>query len=288
MRESVDGSSSTTRAVYLNAPVGGACVNSGRGDGGVRGSWRGGVARSLQTRLHGAPGEGYCTFNGLALAARAAVGAGAERVLILDFDAHGGGGTWSLLSGDRSFVSVDVSTYDFDRPKSSKQWKSVLVTNAASCCEVIERELSALEGQFDLCLYNAGMDPCELSDQGMPGLKQSMLARRERMVFDWCASRAVPVAFVLAGGYLSPRLDRGAWCRCIARPSRRRLFMDCPRRAMRPEPPEGSGEEMAEKQFLDWWNVVRSWRSGVDHSDEAPGGAVLREGFRLGWPDIRH
>jgi acetoin utilization deacetylase AcuC-like enzyme len=69
--------------------------------------------------------------------------------------------------------------------------------------------LSALEGQFDLCLYNAGMDPCELSDQGMPGLKQSMLARRERMVFDWCASRAVPVAFVLAGGYLSPRLDRG-------------------------------------------------------------------------------
>ncbi len=174
----------------------------------------GGVAGSLSSGLHHAradAGEGCCTFNGLALAGRAAVAAGAKRVLILDFDAHGGGGTWSLLSGDPAFVSVDVCTYDFDRVPASRQWKSVLVTRPELYCATIERELEHLEdaGAFDLCLYNAGMDPCELSDQGLAGIKQSALAKREQMVFEWCRSNGVPVAFVLAGGYLSPKLDRG-------------------------------------------------------------------------------
>lgn len=171
----------------------------------------GGVAGSLSSGLHHARadvGEGCCTFNGLALAGRAALRAGAERVLILDLDAHGGGGTWSLLSGDPSFVSLDVCTYDFDRAH-SRGWRNVLVTRPESYCATIEQELARLDGAFDLCLYNAGMDPCELSDQGLPGLKQSALARREQLVFQWCRARALPVAFVLAGGYLSRRLDRG-------------------------------------------------------------------------------
>jgi acetoin utilization deacetylase AcuC-like enzyme len=173
-----------------------------------------GVAGSLSSGLHHAradAGEGCCTFNGLALAARAAVTAGARRVLILDLDAHGGGGTWSLLSGDRAFRSLDVCTYDFDRMPSSKQWKNVLVTKPELYCETIERELAGIDevGEFDLCLYNAGVDPCELSDQGMRGIKPSMLARRERLVFAWCRANSLPVAFVLAGGYLSPKLDRG-------------------------------------------------------------------------------
>lgn len=169
------------------------------------------VSGSLSSGLHHArfdTGAGCCTFNGLALAARAAVAAGAERVLLLDLDAHGGGGTWSLLSSDPAFTSLDICTFDYDR-FSSRRWKNVLVTNPQAYVATIERELCSLEGSFDLCLYNAGMDPCELSDQGMPGVKTSALAARERLVFDWCRARALPVAFVLAGGYLSQRLDRG-------------------------------------------------------------------------------
>jgi acetoin utilization deacetylase AcuC-like enzyme len=174
----------------------------------------GGAAGSLSSGLHHARadvGEGCCTFNGLALAGRAAVAAGARRVLILDFDAHGGGGTWSLLSGDPAFVSLDVCTYDFDRVPTSRRWRNVLVTRPELYLPTIERELAQIEdvSSFDLCLYNAGMDPCELSDQGLPGIKQSALAKREQMVFEWCRANGLPVAFVLAGGYLSPKLDRG-------------------------------------------------------------------------------
>lgn len=55
-----------------------------------------GTAGSLSSGLHHArreTGEGFCTFNGLAIAAREALSAGARSVLILDLDAHFGGGT---------------------------------------------------------------------------------------------------------------------------------------------------------------------------------------------------
>ena len=35
-----------------------------------------------------------------------------------------------------------------------------------------------------------------------------MLAERERMVYTWARERGAPVAFVLAGGYVSARLTR--------------------------------------------------------------------------------
>jgi hypothetical protein len=34
-----------------------------------------------------------------------------------------------------------------------------------------------------------------------------VLAARERLVFAWCRERRLPVAFVLAGGYIGPGLS---------------------------------------------------------------------------------
>lgn len=61
---------------------------------------------------------------------------------------------------------------------------------------------------FDLCLYNAGMDPYEgCPDGGLAGITEAVLAARERMVFDWCQAQNLPVAFSLAGGYIGEKLD---------------------------------------------------------------------------------
>jgi hypothetical protein len=61
---------------------------------------------------------------------------------------------------------------------------------------------------FDLCLYNAGMDPCEdCATGGQSGVTQEVLAERERLVFEWSRARRLPIAFALAGGYLGHRLD---------------------------------------------------------------------------------
>lgn len=172
---------------------------------------------SLSSGLHHAAagqGRGFCTFNGLALAARATVEAGAGRVLILDLDAHCGGGTHGLVGEMAAVWHADVSVNGFDAYAPGFRQSLDMVTRAADYLPTVERRLAAIERSwpsFDLCLYNAGMDPhqnCPVG--GLAGINAAMLAERERMVFDWCRRRGTAVAFVLAGGYTGPRLDESA------------------------------------------------------------------------------
>ncbi|MFO0897894.1 MAG: hypothetical protein U0836_10770 [Pirellulales bacterium] len=174
-----------------------------------------GVAGSLSSGLHHAKrssGDGFCTFNGLVLAARAALAAGAGSVLILDLDAHCGGGTASLIGDEPRITQFDVSTSHFDQYRDTAQARLAMVDSAAQYMDCVRRALddaNALGVAYDLCLYNAGMDPYEgCPVGGLPRIDREMLAERERRVFAWCAERRLPVAFVLAGGYLGPRLDR--------------------------------------------------------------------------------
>jgi acetoin utilization deacetylase AcuC-like enzyme len=173
-----------------------------------------GVAGSLSSGLHHARrdrGAGFCTFNGLVLAARAALAAGAGAVLILDLDAHCGGGTASLLEAEPRVWHIDVSVNPYDDYAGSDRLWLEIVREATAYLPAVRRGLDAAERQgprFDLCLYNAGMDPHEgCPEGGMAGITRDVLAAREEIAFDWCRSRRVPIAFVLAGGYVGPRLD---------------------------------------------------------------------------------
>ena len=173
-----------------------------------------GVAGSLSSGLHHARrdrGAGFCTFNGLVLAARAALAGGAGAVLILDLDAHCGGGTHSLIANNPRIWQLDVAVSDFDVYAPSARTTLDLVQSASEYLPTIVRGLRDLERRaprFDLCLYNAGMDPYEHCPiGGLPGITRVILADRERIVFEWGKARGIPVAFVLAGGYIGRRLD---------------------------------------------------------------------------------
>ena len=162
------------------------------------------IAGSLSSGLHHAyagNGRGYCTFNGLVIAARAAIAAGAERILILDLDAHCGGGTASLIRDIPELEQIDVSVDVFDMYE-SRSLARLTMCSGRDYLSVVERELARIETPeaVDLVLYNAGMDPHEHAG-GCPGITTAMLARREAMVFEWAAQRATPLAWVLAGGY---------------------------------------------------------------------------------------
>jgi acetoin utilization deacetylase AcuC-like enzyme len=123
------------------------------------------VSGSLSSGLHHARrarGAGYCTFNGLVLAARAALDAGARTVLILDLDAHCGGGTHDLTHADERTWQMDVSVNLFDQYEPLGNNQLEIVSNASGYLPTIERKLTCLEhegSRFDICLYNAGMDP---------------------------------------------------------------------------------------------------------------------------------
>ncbi len=173
-----------------------------------------GVAGSLSSGLHHAgysSGAGFCTFNGLVIAAKSALAAGAKSVLILDLDAHCGGGTASLIGDDPRIRHLDVSVSGYNSYEETAQSRLVIVRTSSEYLPAIRAMLDESDRRgdaFDLCLYNAGMDPNEdCSTGGLRGITREMLAERERLVFEWCGVRRLPVAFVLAGGYLCRRLD---------------------------------------------------------------------------------
>jgi acetoin utilization deacetylase AcuC-like enzyme len=159
---------------------------------------------ALSSGLHHArraSGSGYCTINGLVVAAGAALSAGAQRVLILDLDAHCGGGTALSLGELPGCEQLDVSVSSFDMYRDIAHAQLVL-TDAREYLAVIERELTLLQNpeSFDLVLYNAGMDPHEGAG-GLNGITTETLRQREELVFAWAEAHSTPVAWTLAGGY---------------------------------------------------------------------------------------
>ena len=164
-----------------------------------------GISGSLSSGLHHARrgrGSGHCTFNGLALAAKDAIRRGVPSVLILDFDAHCGGGTASLIADEPRITQLDISTNDFDGYRDTNNARLV-IADRHNYLQSIERELDRLgHAGYGLVLYNSGVDPAG------DGVSQHDLVTREEIVFEWLDSQDSPAAFVLAGGYVGDGLTR--------------------------------------------------------------------------------
>lgn len=170
-----------------------------------------GVMGSLSSGLHHARrgrGAGFCTFNGLALGAKRALDLGARKVLILDLDAHCGGGTADICADDPRIASIDIAVDPFDRYVARGNFTLDEIDAAEDYLPTLRRRLDAFDvSSVDLVLYNAGMDPSEGSAVGgLRGMTKELLAEREETVFAWCEANRKGVAFVLAGGYTSASL----------------------------------------------------------------------------------
>lgn len=156
---------------------------------------------SLSSGLHHAHiehGAGFCTFNGLAAAADFAIrGWNLDRILVIDFDAHSGGGTWEIIDekmSDNVFqIDVTCSAYDTFRPTGES---SIWYTGHQDYRETIDKALtyaSKKMDDFDFIIYNAGMDPLNA------GVSLSDIHYRENAVRDFIGD--TPAIFALAGGY---------------------------------------------------------------------------------------
>ncbi len=162
----------------------------------------GGLAGSLSSGLHHAStnhGSGFCTFNGLVVGSLEAVANG-RRALVVDFDAHGGGGTNEMLTAldlHRGVTHVDVTVSPFDvwEPAGMDMFTK---TTPKTYLDDIERTLDYATGinhLYDLVIYNAGMDPLN------SGVSEEQIITREKMVRSFIDSSAKSAVFALAGGY---------------------------------------------------------------------------------------
>lgn len=165
----------------------------------VQSALNGRNAGTLSSGLHHASasgGYGFCTFNGLAVGVNAAKKRGANNILILDFDAHFGGGTYSMVGETVTHVDVSVEFFDYYEIDETSDMSFRVEASPSNYVDTIADALRFADRKtYDLVIYNAGMDPIN-SD-----VQCSDLAEREEMVASWIARNNYPSVFTLAGGY---------------------------------------------------------------------------------------
>jgi acetoin utilization deacetylase AcuC-like enzyme len=180
-----------------------------------------GVAAALASGFHHSHadhGEGFCTFNGLVVAAEALRSRGRlRRVAVLDLDLHYGNGTASLCGARPWLFNCSIYGNDYWRNTPYRDVENVRHEDGpnhvsfalpngsgrAALLAALEQGSKAILafGRPDLVLYQAGADPYREDPYSPLELDQADLRERDRWVFDWAKRERLPLAWVLAGGY---------------------------------------------------------------------------------------
>lgn len=162
---------------------------------------------------YSSPG-GFCTFNGLMIAALALLDSGeAKRVGILDLDQHYGDGTDDILAAVGPVEVVHTSAGA--RRRTAKDAEAFL-TRLPETIETFS--------ECSILIYQAGADP-HIKDPLGGWMTTDQLARRDKIVFEQAKRMGLPVAWDLAGGYqrdssggIAPVLEihRNTMMACVA------------------------------------------------------------------------
>jgi acetoin utilization deacetylase AcuC-like enzyme len=152
-------------------------------------------------------GEGFCVFNDAAVAILAARRDGLlGRAAIVDLDVHQGNGTASIFAGDESVFTFSMhgeKNYPLRRERSDLDVELPDGTGDEAYLERLAGSLDMVldRSRPDLVAYLAGADPFAGDRFGRLGLTFEGLRLRDRMVFEACRRRGLPVVVTLAGGY---------------------------------------------------------------------------------------
>lgn len=170
---------------------------------------RHGRAYALSAGFHharSASGAGFCTLNGLAIATGEILAHYPDRtVIILDADAHCGGGTMNICADWDRLIHLDIHTSGYDAYAPQAPHRRQSVETAEKYLPTLRALLASVEARIkpgDLLVYNAGMDiheDCRIG--GREGITTDIIRQREHYVSEWALAHSLSVAACLAGGY---------------------------------------------------------------------------------------
>ena len=196
------------------------CLTNGGCLAAARQALTDGVSAALVSGFHHAcadHGEGFCTFNGLVVTADTLLAEGAaRRIAVLDMDLHYGNGTAQLAAerphmfqvsiyGNDYWANVpyrDVSTLHHVDGANHHSFALPAGCDRGTMLATMERGLPLLAAwKPDVLLYQAGADPYFEDPYSPLALGHEDLQARDEAVFRFAKENAIPVAWVLAGGY---------------------------------------------------------------------------------------
>lgn len=167
-------------------------------------------------------GMGFCIFNNVVIGVRRAQTLGSRRTLVIDWDAHHGNGTQSLLERDEASFLIDVHQEDCFPPGSGRADERGVGVGRGHVVNVpVPAESS--NGEFlhvfdrivlpamrvirpDFVVVSAGFDGHRSDSEACLALDADGFAAMTARVADECAPIQAPLLFVLEGGYDSSHL----------------------------------------------------------------------------------
>ncbi|MCZ8203187.1 histone deacetylase [Gemmatimonas sp.] len=171
---------------------------------------RHGVAMNLAGGTHHAfpdRGEGFCTFNDVAVAVRRLQAMGmVRRVAIVDLDVHQGNGTHGCFAGDSdvyTFSMHGAKNFPFHKVPGTRDVELADGTGDDEYLDLLQRHLPEVlrAARPDLVVYLSGADPHEGDRLGRLRLTFDGLMSRDRYVIGSCREVGIPVCTTMSGGY---------------------------------------------------------------------------------------
>ena len=135
----------------------------------------------------------------------------AQRVLIIDLDVHQGNGTAEIFAQRPEVFTFSMhaqGNYPFVKEQSDKDIALPDGTDDAAYIAQLREVLPYLfeTHRPDFVFYQSGVDVLGSDKFGKLQLSLEGCAERDRLVFETCAQRQIPVQCSMGGGY-SPRLS---------------------------------------------------------------------------------
>ncbi len=151
-------------------------------------------------------GEGFCVFNDIAVAIEAARrDHGIERILVVDLDVHQGNGTASIFRDDPNVFTLSIhNAHNYPFRKETSSLDVALpdgITDDAYLHALAESLEAVRAHRPELVFYQAGVDSLAGDRLGRMALTHAGLILRDRAVYAFVKSLAVPIVVTLGGGY---------------------------------------------------------------------------------------
>lgn len=152
-------------------------------------------------------GSGFCIINDLFLSAANLLElAGINRVLIFDCDVHQGDGTAQLATNNSQIITVSIHSernFPFNKQQSDIDVALEDGVKDDEYLHCVDKTFRDAINRFkpDAVIYDAGADIHCDDDLGHFDVSIGGVLARDRLVFNHCTQRGLPISAVIGGGY---------------------------------------------------------------------------------------